>query len=292
MRRNASSSTMELVLGTAQLRNDYGVTTSLVGSRHRGDAIELLRAAVHEGVEALDTAPAYGEAEATIGEVAWTGSLHTKIDPELEPATSLVGSLDRLRRSGVDVLYLHDASEVLRPDSPVIAAAQSLVGHGIGALGASIYEIGEFDAAMADPRIGVIQAPLNVLDRRIDESRLARAQSAGVAVYARSVLLQGVLTASPDAVEAAVAGLGGYVSAFQAVARRWRRSPLEAALGWVRAVRGIKGLVIGAESPEELHGVARAARSEPLDDAMLSELRSLDQPERRLVDPRTWSKGV
>ena len=189
-------------------------------------------------------------------------------------------------------MYLHDASEVLHPESKVIAAAHGLVGREAGVLGASIYEVDQFDAAVADPRIGVIQAPLNVLDRRIDESRLARAESAGVAVYARSVLLQGVLTASPDAVEAAVAGLGGFVSAFQAVARRWRRSPLEAALGWVRAIGGIKGLVIGAESPEELHGVAQAVRSEPLDDAMLSELRSLDQPERPLVDPRTWSNGV
>lgn len=283
---------MELVLGTAQLRNAYGVATTLDGPRRRGDAIELLRTAVHEGVEVLDTAPAYGEAEATIGEAAWIGSVHTKIDPEVEPAASLAESLGRLRRRAVDVLYLHDASEVLHPESKVIAAAHGLVGREAGVLGASIYEVDQFDAAVADPRIGVIQAPLNVLDRRIDESRLARAESAGVAVYARSVLLQGVLTASPDAVEAAVAGLGGFVSAFQAVARRWRRSPLEAALGWVRAIGGIKGLVIGAESPEELHGVAQAVRSEPLDDAMLSELRSLDQPERPLVDPRTWSNGV
>ena len=56
---------MELILGTAQLVRRYGITASRVPSS--GDAHALLAAAREVGVRALDTAPGYGTAEATIG---------------------------------------------------------------------------------------------------------------------------------------------------------------------------------------------------------------------------------
>lgn len=280
---------MELVLGTAQLRSPYGVTRTSDGAPRAEDAVAILAAASAAHVDALDTAPAYGSAEATIGAAGCTLAVHTKIDPGSDPATSLAGSLARLQRDRVEILYLHDAAEVLRPDSAVIEAAYRLVDHGVGVLGASVYEVEEFDAAVADPRIGAIQAPLNVFDRRIDEARLARAAAGGVRVYARSVLLQGVLVASPDWVEGVLPGLGSFVTDFQGIARACGRPPLDLAIGWARAMPGVRGAVLGARSAEELRGLVSAFRSEPLEEGVLTALREIDRPECSLCDPRQWS---
>lgn len=281
---------MELALGTAQLTSRYGVTRSSGNSNRAEGAVAILDAAAAAGIDALDTAPAYGSAEETIGAAGWAGSVHTKIDPGLDPATSLAESLARLHRDHVEILYLHDAAEVLRPDSAVVEAAYRLVGQGIGVLGASVYELAEFDAAVDDPRIGAIQVPLNVLDRHIDEGRLETATIGGVQIYARSVLLQGVLVASPDWVEVALPGLGGYVAAFQSVARECGRPPLELAIGWATAIPGIRGIVLGAGSTDELQGLVSAFRSEPLEEGALCALRDLDQPGHPLCDPRQWSR--
>lgn len=251
-------------------------------------AMALLRAASVAGVGAVDTAPAYGAAEETVGALPWTKAVHTKIDPGSDPAESLASSLARLRRDRVDVLYLHDPSAVLHPDSAVMDDAHSLLGRGVGLLGASVYEAEEYDAALSDPRIGAIQVPLNVFDRRIDEGRLSRARSQGVRVYARSVLLQGVLLAQPSWVDGVIDGLGSFVEAFRRIAREFDLRPLDLALGWARSLPGLRGVVLGAGTTGELRGLVSAWVSEPLDDAVLFALRSLDQPPRRLCDPRRW----
>ncbi len=280
---------LELVLGTAQLRNAYGVTlvrpSAQVGGRGgtpSGRRRRKCRRARHR------TCVWRGRSDhrrAAMGRVSphqdrpWSRPGHLARRVAGSPATG----------PRADVLYLHDPAEVLRPNSLVIDAAHRLVGNGVGALGASIYEVEEFDAAVADPRIDVIQVPLNVFDRRIDDVRLARARARGVLVYARSVLLQGVLAASPDRVDTVIGGLGRFVAAFQAISRASDRPPVELALGWAQAAAGLSGVVLGAESADELRGLVSAFRSGPLDEAVLSELRSLDQPERPLVDPRQWS---
>lgn len=273
-----------LVLGTAQLRMAYGITRRSTGAPSADDARRLLTAAAELGVAALDTAPGYGDAEDAIGRSGTTLPVHTKVDPARTPSDSLARSLGRLRRERVEVLYLHDSAEVLRDPSPVVSAAHELVGDLVGRLGASVYDVEEFDAAVRDPRIQVVQVPLNVLDRRIDADRLEAAAKQGVHVYGRSILLQGVLAAPPGAVE----GLAPHVVGFQALARELGRTPVELALGWVRALPGVQGVVMGAESVADLREIVDAWSAPRLDPEALAAVGALPLPPPELCDPRRW----
>ena len=142
----------------------------------------------------------------TIGRSGTSLAIHTKLDSSLRPTDSVRRSLDRLGRDSVELLYIHDSSEVLKPESRVVAEAASMVGTLVRTLGVSVYSEDEFDAALSDQRIGAIQAPINLLDRHIDRQRLDAAASRGVRVYARSVLLQGVLVAPPSSLNGPVIG--------------------------------------------------------------------------------------
>ena len=139
-----------------------------------------------------------------------------------------------------------------RRDSTVIADAATLTGDVIGSLGASIYDSEQFDAAVRDPRITVVQIPCNILDRHIDDRRLMAARDSGTAVYARSVLLQGILVASPTTISGPAARLRPAVEEFHRLATALGRPPLELALGWVRHRPGVqrsrhrRGLDLGA----------------------------------------------
>ena len=145
---------MVLILGTAQFQSGYGIVRDL-DQPGQSAAPSLLELASALGIAALDTAPAYGRAEDAIGQSGCGLPVHTKLDPKRSPAESLSQSLKDLRRDRVDVLYIHDSAEVLRPESRVVASASELVGEQVGSLGASVYDLPEFEAAVDDPRIGV-----------------------------------------------------------------------------------------------------------------------------------------
>lgn len=280
---------LDLVLGTAQLTSSYGVMRRTSQARSEEHGRHMLGVAAELGFAAIDTAPAYGEAEGTIGSSPTRLPVHTKLDRRLSPAESVHRSLRLLRRTSVELVYIHDNTEILNPQSSVVAAASKLVGREVRILGASIYSEQEFDAALAEPRIGAIQAPVNLFDRHIDRARLAAAAERGVRVYARSVLLQGVLVAEPQAVTAQVAHLRSYVAGLQAIARRHGRSPLELALGWVRSLPGVHGVVIGAESANELTALVAAFRARTLQRSELEALETLTLPPPESCDPRHWS---
>ena len=112
----------ELILGTAQFQSGYGVVRD-TEQAHQSDGIDILELAARLGIAALDTAPAYGRAEDTIGQSRCGLPVHTKLNPKRSPAESLSQSLQDLRRDCVDVLYIHDSAEVLRPESRVVAFA-------------------------------------------------------------------------------------------------------------------------------------------------------------------------
>ncbi|MCZ2111791.1 MAG: aldo/keto reductase [Dehalococcoidia bacterium] len=274
-----------MILGTAQLAAAYGalrVSDEDPGWEH---ASRVLRAAEAVGVSTLDTAPAYGDAEAVIGRFATRFRVHTKVDPLLGPRDSLTRSLGRLRRSSVDVLYLHDVAAIR--DSDVVRQVVALRGHGCAQVGVSVYDEDEFEAAIGEVGIDVVQVPLNVFDRRFAGERLGRAKRAGKTVYARSALLQGVLVTPPSSLVRGTEPLGAAVTEFHRLARSRNRTPLQFALGWVAAQDGVDGVIVGVREANELTEIVSSLRPLAREDVELIE--RLRCPDRRLSDPRNWS---
>lgn len=277
---------MELILGTAQLTQRYGIMAAPTGPGR--SASSILATAERLGVRTVDTAPAYGDAEAVIGRHGAAFTVHTKLPRDEAPAAALAASLGRLRRDSVEVLYLHDPDVVLDVRDPRLAAAAALVGERVGALGASIYTPEQFNAAVVDPRIAVVQVPLNLLDRRIDRGLLERAARSGTRVIARSALLQGLL-ADPLRAAGRIPALDPALSAFANLCGEFGRAPIEVALLWVQSLPAVSGLVVGAENPGQLESLVSAAGSAPLLAEEIALLDSLPKPPDGAADPRTWA---
>jgi aryl-alcohol dehydrogenase-like predicted oxidoreductase len=278
----------KLILGTAQFQSGYGIVRESEQTDQSGSP-GILDVAEALGIAALDTAPVYGSAEEAIGQSGCGLPVHTKLDPKRSPAESLSQSLQDLRRDRIDVLYIHDSAEVLRPESRVVASASELVGARVGRLGASVYDLPEFEAAVEDPRIGVVQVPLNLFDRRLTQDLIASASSTGTIVYVRSVLLQGILAADPLELVGPTLPLRPYVVAFAELAQRANRTRRDLAIGWVKAISGIRGVLAGAESVLQLRELVASFNSPPLEDDLIAELEALPYPPATQCDPRTWT---
>lgn len=283
-----------LALGTAQFGLTYGVANSagqVVGS----SVAEILARAAAAGVDTLDTAVAYGESESVLGRAGVSGWRVISKLPSLPPDirdvrqwidSQLSGSLERLRVATLDALMLHRPSDLLGPrgrefqDSLAAARTRGIV----GAVGVSIYDPEELDSLWPAWRPEIVQAPLNVLDRRLISSGwLAKLAAHGVRVHARSVFLQGLLVMPAERRPAWFAPWTELLDRWLEWCAQQSVSPQHAALGFVDAQTEVERYVIGVDSPaqlEELLALAPALAQLPPDDLCSSD--------RTLLEPSRW----
>lgn len=288
-----------LVLGGAQFGLDYGVSNRR-GRIPAREAAEILAMAAAAGIGMIDTAPAYGDSEETVGTLIgadprWrivTKTVDIARHPPGKAADALSqgvsASLARLRRSRVDILLFHRAADLGREDADeILDAARALRTSGsVGQLGVSIYDAAELDAVLELIRWDVVQVPLSVIDQRLVRSgHVARLAEAGIEVQARSVFLQGLLL---QAVDDLPVFAQPFASALGAVGRRAGDlgiSALALCLAFVRTNPQLAACVVGVSSVRDLAQILDAG-TRALPD--LSELAIADPA---LVDPRRWPRS-
>jgi spore coat polysaccharide biosynthesis protein SpsF len=298
----------EYVVGGAQLGFDYGLANR--AGKPSPDVVgAMLAVAAAAGATTIDTAAAYGDSESVLGAVL-TGDadlsgrfwIITKLAPDVEDAgdplavaglvrEAVDASRRRLRQDRIPLLLLHRSTARRAFGGALWEALRQLVEEDvIGGLGVSVYAPEEALDALSDPQVAVIQVPMSALDRRMVEAGvLDRCRERGVAVFARSVFLQGAL-AVPNLPPGAYAErLRPYVDRFHLEAARFGRSGASLALAYVRSIPSVAGFVIGAETVEQVRDNVALFEMEPLSANERNALEAaLGSPDDDLVDISSW----
>lgn len=195
---------MKLALGGAQFGLAYGISNQS-GQVSRQAVREIACLARRAGVDTIDTAIAYGDSEACLGDIG-VGDFKvvTKLPPMPDDTADVAlwvraqikGSLYRLGVAHVHGLLLHRANQLLGDRGQALASALQCAKHDgmVTKVGVSIYDPEQLAAIIPVCAPDIVQAPLNLLDRRIEASGwLQRLHDAGVEVHTRSTFLQGLL---------------------------------------------------------------------------------------------------
>lgn len=287
---------MKLALGTVQFGLDYGIANQS-GQVSRGQASEVMALARLHGIEDLDTAIAYGDAEARLGQIGVHGfRVVTKLptlpagaaDAGLWVKAQLAASLQRLGLGSVYGLMLHSSADLLGPQgSALIQALEDLQAEGlVQKLGISIYAPRELDAVMTLARWGLVQAPFNLVDRRLQTSGwLQRLKDLGVEVHTRSAFLQGLLLTSAEALPPKFWPWLSLWQRWQAWQRATACSELGACLAFAQSFPEVDRVVVGVDGPAHLQGILAALR-EPVP-PYWPDIASDDE---RLVNPSRWTE--
>lgn len=288
-----------LLLGTAQLGMPYGLGAARAGIDEPA-AHAILDAAWARGVRGLDTARAYGEAEARIGR--WRRRrgpapfVVSKFPPLGESdgadavAAALAASQRQLGLDRIDVYLAHRGSDLLRPG--VLDALRAAAADGrIGAFGASIYGAAEGRSLLGIEDLAALQLPLHLADTAAADSGLLEAAARrGVAVFARSVFLQGLLLADPRALDRRFAAAAPALARLEDLARSAGTTRAALALAAVRALPAVAAIVVGVDSAAQLEETL-AAQSAPPDRAAVAEALAIGRGfPRELADPRRWNR--
>lgn len=281
---------MRLALGTVQFGLDYGISNQAgqVGDDALDDILTLAR---QLGIDTLDTAQAYGNAESRLGSRHSADFLLVdKLAPGIlasEVATSVDNSLRQLARPRLDGLLLHRGQDA----SPALfEQLMELQRQGkVGKLGVSVYSPDELDLWLSQGYpLQLVQLPANLLDQRfLRTGWLDRLQALGCEIHVRSLFLQGLLLMQPDL-------RPDYFQRFaQPLTRLDHWQPhlplLDKALSLIAALPQVSRFVVGVCHAHELAAIAAAyARRQTLSDTELAGL-ACDEP--GLINPAQWKSS-
>lgn len=290
---------MKLALGTAQFGLAYGIS----GPGARVSLVEvraILDLARKRGVSMLDTAPAYGDSEAVLGEcLAERGGFDIVTKTIAAGGDQIAGddiarideaftaSLARLRVKSVDGVLVHRADDLLAPggDRLYELLAQWRGEGRTRKIGVSIYTRHQVDALFERHAYDIVQLPVSVFDQRlVADGTLDYLKRAGVEIHARSVLLQGLALMEPTSIPAGLSPARPLVERFRHTLSQWGLSPLAGALRYVSELTAIDRVVIGVHSAAQLDECLRAVEAS----AAPHDYSAFACANEAIIDPRQW----
>lgn len=285
-----------LALGTVQFGLEYGIANES-GRVNQDEASKILTESAKSGIDLLDTAIGYGDSERVLGQVGVAGwkvvsKLPTLPDECPDVASwveaQVAGSLARLGVGSLYAVLLHRPDQLFDArGKQLLEALERLKAQGRAEkIGISIYAPDELDRLYDGMHLDLVQAPLNILDRRLVDSGWAqRLKGLGVELHARSVFLQGLLLMPASRRPTKFAR-------WQHIWTEWDRwltevglTPLQACLRYALSVEEVDKVVVGVDGVAQLREILAAAT-----DSLTSAPNWPQNTDIDLLNPARWNQ--
>ena len=295
----------EMSLGTAQLGYHYGISNQ-TGKPGRKTVHDILSRAMQLGVNCLDTAAVYGDAEEVIGE--WLAGRKTEEQPfvatkvthlDHSSLTALRADMRRqveeakqkLGLSRIPLLMLHHFDEYLEDAEHMEQIFRELKENGdIRFAGVSAYSQHDY-RQIAETGLDAVQIPLNLFDTgHILDGGIECLRQSGMMVFVRSVYLQGLVFLDPEHLDPRMEFCRETLTAFRGLCSKWGMSPATLAIAYVLSLPATTSLVLGSETRKQMEENAALIEAAPkLTAAQITEVqdtfRNVDQ---RVINPNQW----
>jgi aryl-alcohol dehydrogenase-like predicted oxidoreductase len=293
-----------ITLGSVQLGIRYGIANTS-GQPTEAEAFRILDRAVELGISTIDTARNYGAAEKLIRK--WLVNrkpagvrVVTKV-PKIPTGSNaerkqfvrgqIAASQAALGIEPLALVLTHEETDLLDP--AVVEEFQSALAGGlIEGFGASVYDVAVAEQIIATTPIAALQVPANIADRRFEQAGVFSAASAlGIAVFVRSVFLQGILLMTPERLPDHLQAFAPLLVALADAALQSGRSVSELLITSIHEVAGVTSLVLGVDTASQLEPHSRALLAPPLPSAIREDLiQCADRIPPELLVPTNWQR--
>lgn len=284
-----------LALGTVQFGMRYGIANR-TGQIAHDEAAAILSYARNRGIDTLDTAITYGNSERCLGRIGVTEWRVVSKLPPLPPSTSdvdewvceeVAASLARLGIPHFHGLLLHRSLDLLGARGEALyRALRQLKQRGkVDKIGVSIYSPKELDALRGRYPLDLVQAPFNVMDRRLATSGwLGELHAAGTEIHARSAFLQGLLLMDRDKRPVNFQRWASLWERWHSWLRAHSLTPVEACTRFALSQPGIDRVIVGVDGLQQLRDIVAVAK----DGDVLPPLDLMSEDED-LINPTRWT---
>lgn len=299
----------EVAFGGVEIGIPYGI-----GVKDKADmlsekqAINLLHAALDEGINFFDTARLYGESERIMGNafknrreevVICTKCVHLKdsngkIAPynELKKQieSSLHESLKTLQTDYIDVFMLHQADLEILENDDISELISKLKNIGVvGATGVSVYQPEETKLALEKGVWDVIQVPFNLMDQR-QKQHFDLAAEQGVAIVVRSVLLKGLLSDRGVNLHPMLKEVEDFIKNYHQLLNPIATDLPSLATKFALSFDAVAAVLVGIDKLDYLHQSLIAANGKSLPANIVKQANELAYPDPAFLNLANWSK--
>lgn len=283
-----------LAMGTVQFGLPYGVANTS-GQVPQKTARAMVQFARTSGIDTIDTAIGYGESELALGTIGMEGlNVVSKLPPLPVSITNVhewalnetKASLVRLGVSQLHGLLLHRSADLSGPQGAALYRAMCELQQAgkVRKIGVSIYSPTELDVHDSAYAFNIIQAPLNLVDRRLVSSGwLKRLKAQGCEVHVRSAFLQGLLLMRRNDIPAKFARWNTLWDRWHTWLKQHDEDAVRTCLAYPLSFPEIDRVVVGAIDVTQLRQIAVAAVQ-----IHASHLPGLACEEENLINPAKW----
>jgi aryl-alcohol dehydrogenase-like predicted oxidoreductase len=302
-RNTRASALSRLALGTVQFGLPYGVANR-DGQPSYEVVRDILACAIEGGVTVLDTAAGYGESEAVLGRALADLGFSEKVTvvtkiaalaPDLSPAradalveASVNNSLRQLHLDHLDLCLFHREQDFSYADSLIRLRERGLVRR----IGSSTTTPTATREIVVSGLAEAVQFPASVLDRRFLPSG-AKAHARGMAVFARSVYLQGLLFLDDATTPEDLRGVAPVRRRLAELARHSGMPIAELALRFALGRQEIDAVLVGVDSVAQMRENLALFAKGPLPPDLASEVEAaVPLLPDAILDPWRWAKRM
>lgn len=284
---------MKLALGTVQFGVQYGINNP-VGVPSTEEVKSILSLASKSGIDLLDTAPAYGNAEEVVAKCGIEGfDIVTKFF-QVKDKQGLYNSLDKslqnLNRKSVFGLIAHNADELISNPSLWEALQEIQQKKLVQKIGYSLYNVEQLETLLAlDMVPNLVQFPYSLLDRKF-EAMLPQLKQLGAEIHVRSAFLQGLYFIEPSQLPIKLQPLNNSLTQLRVLSKNFGMSIGELALNFAVTESNIDKVVIGVYYSAQLQENIGYLKSSKYNQALSQEIKSIKVVNPELLNPATWSK--
>ena len=293
-------------LGTVEIGLAYGLEHDGLPSEQ--EAITLLKSVLELGITYIDTARGYGLAEERIGKSEIGKNPHivigTKFGQFLKNERDLHGQqLEKRIREDIDLsrknlnsetlqlAQFHNELEDYTDFSEIIEIAEKLkneqkVMHiGIAVRGEAVAL-----AAIETGFFETIQLAYNIVDQRMTDQVLKKAQEKNIGIINRSVLLKGALTPAREKLPDTLALLKNNTEKAHTIAQSMGIDLPTLAIRYVLSNPAVSTALIGTVKANRIESAVLALAQGPLPEEILRQLQELAMSDSTQIDPAKWPK--
>ncbi len=286
---------MKLALGTVQFGLDYGINNKR-GKVPKKDVFEILKEALKNKIDVLDTAYAYGDSEKVIGEFIQKNNAKFKIISKL-PSEGVNDiekffeeSLKRLNCNDVYGYLVHDFKEFIKNPEKWSVLEGLKKQDKIKKIGFSLYSPEEIEQLLKKKiKFDIVQVPYSIFDQRFSKV-FELLKKKNVEIHVRSVFLQGLVFKKSSKLKSNFTKIKKKLALLNDISKKIEVPISSLCINFALLNKNIDKIVIGIDSIENLKENIEVLKDKNKVKKVYDELSSLKEVDEKIILPSNWGK--